>query len=532
MNDWFKVDKEGLRKILERRGKQLVLFELLQNSFDVDAKNIEVILKKLPGRPFAHLIVKDDHPEGYTDLSHSFTLFAESEKKADPEKRGWMNLGEKLVLAMCKWAKVSSTKGTVHFNEDGTMTRGRKKTESGSVFEAAIRLNQTEFDEVAASFWRLIPPDHCNTTLQIDDGAAHTLPKRTPICTFEASLPTQIADEEGLMRRTVRKATVEVYDLFHETEEGEDDLDFDDEGGWLYEMGIPVVETGDRYYYNVLQKVPVNMDRDNVPPGYLKKLRALVLNHTVNLLTENESAESWVTNALESDDVESAAVNTTMDKRFGEKRASYDPNDPESSKNLMAKGYTIVHGRTLPEAAWDSVRRSGAIRSSSSIAPTPKPYSDDPNAPEVKVVPKEKWNEGMREIAVVARVLAQHLIGVHDLQVRYVLPTQRHWGACCDGYNLDFNVSAMGYKYFQNWHDYPHKILSTLVHEFAHGKAEDHLDETFHKECTRMAGEGMVLVMRKMIPYLTSLLHGYCDTFESDPDDEWERVSDVDEDEA
>ncbi len=239
------------------------------------------------------------------------------------------------------------------------------------------------------------------------------------------------------------------------------------------------------------------------------------------LLSKDESAESWVTNALESDDVESAAVNTTMDKRYGEKRASYDLNDPESSKNLMAQGYTIVHGRSLPASAWDSVRRSGAIQSSGAIAPTPKPYSDDPNAPPVKEVPEEKWNEGMNEIAIVAKELAKHLIGTQDLQVRYVLPKDRSWGACCDGYNLDFNVSKLGYKYFQDWHNYPQIVLNLLVHEFAHKKADDHLDETFHKECTRMAGEGMVLVMRQKIPYLTSLLHGYCDNLESDPD-EWD----------
>ena len=516
MTGWFQVDKEGLRKILERRGKALILAELLQNSWDTNARNVEVVLEKIPGRPFAHLIVKDDHPEGYTDLSHAFTLFAPSEKKGDPEKRGWMNLGEKLVLSLCKWAQIKSTKGSVHFNEDGTLTRGRKKTEKGSIFEAEIRLNQEEFDEVVASFYDLIAPPHCTTTLQVGSGPPDTLPTRKPVCTFEASLPTHIADEEGLMKRTTRKTIVEVYDpLGHENEDG------DDWASYLYEMGIPVVVTGDRYDINILQKVPLNMDRDNVPPGYLKKLRALVLNHTANLLTEDESAESWVTNALESDDVESAAVNTTMDKRFGEKRASYDPNDPESSKNLMAQGYTIVHGRSLPAGAWDSVRRSDAIASSGSISPTPKPYSDDPNAPPVKVVPKEKWNEGMHEIAIVAKELAKHLIGTHDLQVRYVLPNERGWGAACDGYNLDFNVSAMGYKYFQNWHDYPQKILSTLVHEFAHKGIDDHLDDRFHKACTRMAGEGMVLVMRKKIPYLTSLLHGYCDNLESDPD-EWD----------
>ncbi len=513
MNDWFKVDKEGLRKLLERRGKQFAIFELIQNSWDTEAKNVDVILEKIPGRPYADLVVKDDHPKGYTDLSHAYTLFAESEKKGDPTKRGWMNLGEKLVLSMCKRAEVRSTTGTIYFHEDGTMSQNDDdKTESGSVFEAEIRLTREEFDEVAAAFYELIPPKHCTTTLTTNRAdSAETLPIRKPVCTFEASLPTHIADAEGLMRRTTRKAMVEVYDpLGHENE------DEDDWGSYLYEMGIPVVVTGDRYDVNVMQKVPLNMDRDNVPPSYLKKLRALVLNHTANLLTEDESAESWVTNALESDDVEASAVNTAMDKRFGEKRASYDPNDPESSKNLMAKGYTIVHGRTLPEAAWDSVRRSGAIRSSSSIAPTPKPYSDDPNAPPVKVVPREKWNEGMQEIEKVARILAQHLIGVHDLQVRYVLPKQRGWGAACDGYNLDFNVTAMGYAYFQNWHDYPHKILSTLVHEFAHKKADDHLEHDFHKECTRMAGEGMVLVMREKIPYLTSLLHGICDNYEEE----------------
>ncbi len=517
MNNWFQVDKEGLRKILERRGKALILAELLQNSWDTDAKNVEVILDKIPGRPFARIIVKDDHPEGYADLSHAFTLFAPSEKKGDPEKRGWMNLGEKLVLSMCKWAQIKSTKGSVHFNEDGTMTRRRKKTEKGSICEAEIRLNQEEFDEVVASFYDLIAPPHCTTTLQVDSAEPDTLPTRKPICTFEASLTTHIADEEGLMKRTTRKTMVEVYDLA-EHERNEDD---DDMGGWIYEMGIPVVNTGDRYHINVLQKVPVNMDRDNVPPSYLKKLRALVLNHTAQLLSKDESAESWVTNALESDDVESAAVNTTMDKRYGEKRASYDPNDPESSKNLMAQGYTIVHGRSLPAGAWDSVRRSGAILSSSTIAPTPRPYSDDPNAPPVKVVPKEKWNEGMHEIAIVAKELAKHLIGTQALQVRYVLPKDRSWGACCDGYNLDFNVSKLGYKYFQDWHNYPQLVLDLLVHEFAHKKAGDHLDETFHKECTRMAGEGMVLVMRQKIPYLTSLLHGYCDNLESDPD-EWD----------
>jgi hypothetical protein len=40
-------------------------------------------------------------PGRVRDLSHAFTLFAESVKKGDAEKRGRFNLGEKLVLALC-----------------------------------------------------------------------------------------------------------------------------------------------------------------------------------------------------------------------------------------------------------------------------------------------------------------------------------------------------------------------------------------------------------------------------------------------
>jgi hypothetical protein len=34
MKNWFEVDKQGLAKILERKGKEFVLFELVQNAWD------------------------------------------------------------------------------------------------------------------------------------------------------------------------------------------------------------------------------------------------------------------------------------------------------------------------------------------------------------------------------------------------------------------------------------------------------------------------------------------------------------------
>jgi len=34
MKNWFEVNKQGLAKILERKGKEFALFELIQNTWD------------------------------------------------------------------------------------------------------------------------------------------------------------------------------------------------------------------------------------------------------------------------------------------------------------------------------------------------------------------------------------------------------------------------------------------------------------------------------------------------------------------
>jgi len=205
-NNWFAVDKEGLRKLIDHRGRVVVLYELVQNCWDTEATTVEIKLEKIPGRPFARMIIRDDHPDGFSNLAHAYTLFAESEKKGDPTRRGFMNLGEKLVLSLCRKAEVRSTKGTVNFNEDGSMTKGRRKTEAGTIFEAEMRMNQPEYQEVLDAFWNLIPTGKCRTTLNTEE-----LTKPELVCSFETILPTRISDEEGNMRMTKRKTEVQVY---------------------------------------------------------------------------------------------------------------------------------------------------------------------------------------------------------------------------------------------------------------------------------------------------------------------------------
>ena len=104
------------------------------------------------------------------------------------------------------------------------------------------------------------------------------IPPRVPIVQFEVTLPTLIADKEGVMKPTSRKTAVRLY----EPAEGET--------ATIYEMGIPVVETGDRFHVDVQQKVPLNMDRDNVTPAYLRAIRVAVLNATHDRITGEDAA--------------------------------------------------------------------------------------------------------------------------------------------------------------------------------------------------------------------------------------------------
>jgi hypothetical protein len=141
---WFDVDKAGLGKQAEEQSKGRLIGELVQNALDeAGVTQIAVTLTLVPGRPLADLAVEDDSPEGFRDLAHAYTLYAPSYKRDNPEQRGQFNLGEKMVVAVCESASISTTKGTVVFDPDeGRIERPRQKRERGSVFQGRIKLTR------------------------------------------------------------------------------------------------------------------------------------------------------------------------------------------------------------------------------------------------------------------------------------------------------------------------------------------------------------------------------------------------------
>src|SRR5436190_14694967 len=158
---WFSVDREGLGKQAEQHSKGRLIGELVQNALDEPGvTQIAVTLALVPGRPLADVTVEDDSPEGFRDLNHAYTLFAESYKRGNPEQRGQFNLGEKMVLAVCESASISTTKGTVAFAPDeGRIEKPRQKRERGSVFQGRIKMTREEYPQVCDYLRSLLLPD-------------------------------------------------------------------------------------------------------------------------------------------------------------------------------------------------------------------------------------------------------------------------------------------------------------------------------------------------------------------------------------
>ena len=68
MSSWFEVDRQGLRQLLNSRGKAFAIFELIQNAWDQNVSSVVVNLLPLENRPYVRLQVTDDDPNGFNDL--------------------------------------------------------------------------------------------------------------------------------------------------------------------------------------------------------------------------------------------------------------------------------------------------------------------------------------------------------------------------------------------------------------------------------------------------------------------------------
>jgi hypothetical protein len=456
--EWLTGSKEGLRQLVEDRGKAFLIGELIQNAWDEDGvTEVNIWIEGIAGKSKARISVEDNSPRGFENVEDMFTLFNPSKKKKDPTKRGRFNLGEKICLAVCDWAEIISVNCAMIFDSKGRRA-SKKRREKGTVFTAIVPLTRAEQKEIELYVETLIPPPGMKTTFNGDD-----LQEREPMKVFNEALPTVFENAEGQFRNTTRKTDIQVF------EPGPDETPH------IYEMGIPVVETDIKWHVNVLQKVPLNMDRDNVPPSFQRKICTAVMNRMVHELEDEDTSSVWVHEATENPDIEDEVVEQYMDKRFGKKRVQFDPSDLEANKIAVSKGYTVVHGNSLSPKQRANVKRANALLPAGQV--TPSPVATFSTTGKDVTVPQSKWSDGMEHIVEWTKTLGRELLGAEVFVD--VVNDPRNYSACYsrdDG--LLFNVRRLGKKWFQRGPKA--EVLQLIIHEFGHHYAADHLSKEYH----------------------------------------------------
>ena len=469
---WFEVDRKGLAGLVANRDKSFIVNELIQNAWDQDVTKVTVTLTDASIRGYSILTVEDDDPSGFAELAHAFTLFAESNKKGDVAKRGRFNLGEKLVLSVCRSAMIDTVGKTIKFDEKLGRIETKNKRTSGSMFTGMIRLTDMERDQVVEACHNLIQPDGIATTIN-----GTPLADRDPVATFELQMPTLGVDAEGNLFNTKRITRIDVYEPF------------DGETPAIYEMGIPVVELeNDIYHIDVQQKVPLNMDRDNVSPAYLTRLRMGVLNNTHHLLTEQDCDATWVKEATAHPESSAEAVDKMLTGIYGEKRVIHNPADPEATAIAVSKGYNVIYGRSLTAGQHSRVRDTGAAQSASVVTPSPKPYSEDGDP--VKTM---EPNDDMMAVEELAKRIAEVCLEGKQISVIFAKEPKWPFGATYGpSGELTLNAGRLGKNWFKP--DNLTRILDLLIHEFGHQYESNHLSDRYYKALTKIGSRLAVAV--------------------------------------
>ncbi len=466
--NWFDVDRTGLRQLLASRGKEFIVFELIQNGWDEPITKIAVSLTR-PAGGRSELVVTDDSPDGFKNLAHAYTLYAPSSKKADPKQRGRFNQGEKAVLALCEEAWITSTTGQIAFNKYGRK-KTKRTTGTGTEFRANIRLTVDEWEQINRKILLLLP-DVLTTYNGIE------IPQRQPLAQFNTTLPTVDADAEGNLRLRKRAALVRIYQPF------------ENETPMLYELGIPVVETGDTWHVSIEQKVPLNQDRDNVTPAYLAAVRVAVLNHMSLAVTPEMATEAWVRAASGDARVESYAFKDVLQARFGERAVSFDPSDIGSNREASSQNYTVVTGGSLSAGEWENARRTGTLHPAGRLFPT-NHGTKDPD----KRFSRTEWTEEMRSYAEFVEAVSPHLVG-KVVTVEYIEDPQMVCGQFF-GSHFNVNLAQIGIRNRE-------ECIRLMLHELSHTEVptNDHLSHEFRRALERIGARLALIAAR--VPWLS-----------------------------
>ena len=462
MNNWFEVDREGLKALQAGKPKTFIINELIQNAWDEDITTCKVKFGFKFDLNIITVAVEDDNPEGFKDITHAYTLFADTYKRRDPTKRGRFNLGEKQVLSICESAIVSTTKGLVTFDEKGRQ-ESKPIRDKGSVIQVEFKGTHKEYKELIEHAKKLLVPEGIQYIVDGD-----VIPPKTVFKTFEASLDTEIL-KDGAMVSTSRKTMINLIKS--------------NSINYIYEMGIPVMKTDCTWSIDIQQKIPLAVDRETIRPYYLQYLYAIVLNNTYEEIPKDDISAVWVRSGMKDERCNAGTVNAVMTKRYGEKFCIANPNDKASMDEALSRGYNVIYGSELSKEEWNHLKETVDIQSSTALFGDSNLELAKPVEPNLK----------QKQVGEYAKKIAKRILDI-DITVKYVDNPKASMLACYGGRVLTFNVGKLNNGFF----DKPISIRTTdlIIHELGHENGW-HVEYDYHQLLTKLGAELTILALNE-----------------------------------
>jgi hypothetical protein len=454
---WIEIDIKGFAQILRNKGIARIALEPISNAFDTEATEITVLFNQHDR--WASLTVTDDDPNGFADLRDAYMLFAPSQRREDPTKRGRFGQGEKELIAICAdggCVEVQSTTGTISFEENGR-TSSKRKTEAGTKLIAHFKCNKAQAAEFESLVRSLIIPEGVKLVFNGD-----IIDRPTPVKVVRETLATKIVDDEGNLADTRRQTDVELY----EPASGEAAL--------IYELGVPVVEHDGRWHVNVMQKVPLNTARDNVTPSYLRRLREIMLNETHDLLTSVDMKSAWVTAALPKATEE--ALTNVVTQIHGKDAVIFDPSNREATLRATEQGRVVIMGRQFSANTWNRIREHEIFRPAGQVIQVGVRTSPDGIPP----IDRKQWTDEMKQVERYVHKLGEHLLEFKPT-VQFA-PTNCSTGenralASWGGGEVTFYLRHLGKRWPTTVTQ--EDLDALILHEFTHHWVDNHYSDRF-----------------------------------------------------
>lgn len=357
LEGWIDVSLEGFAQQNAARPIEHLVKELLQNSLDsIESGEGHINLNTIPSenKDFTW-IVCTDNGVGIKNIENIRTVFWTS-KQDSHLKRGRMGRGFKELLCLSQEVKVKSLNKLAHFKiepdnkrtleikenisspkDSDSLTSKSKQADtkspsdtSGTSVSMLLKLNQVETsDKLKNYFQKILLPANC--TLNVE--GIEILPQ-TPTYTIDATLTTE-SFEEGKWIKPQRKTQIEIY----RTQKT-------DPHGFVFEMGIPIcpVEWDLPYHVNILQRVPMNPNRDAVMSGYISKIHKSCLGTLIQEMDSEQARATWVGEAALGSQ-NSDLQRTVLEKAFGQNLARAVPGFGKFDYN--ADAYEMAGARIL-----------------------------------------------------------------------------------------------------------------------------------------------------------------------------------------